>query len=72
MPGYVRAQIRQLIRELRDDPKPPRAKELRGKPNVYRIWLATKWRVAYRVNEDSQHLLLLRVRLKEFMDYESL
>lgn len=72
LPGYVRAQIRQLIRELRDDPKPPRAKELRGKPNVYRIWLATKWRVAYRVNEDSQHLLLLRVRLKEFMDYESL
>jgi mRNA-degrading endonuclease RelE of RelBE toxin-antitoxin system len=72
LPGHVRAQVRQLIRELRDDPRPPRAKELRDKPNVYRIWLATKWRVAYRVDDDSQHVLLLRVRLKEFMDYEGL
>jgi mRNA-degrading endonuclease RelE of RelBE toxin-antitoxin system len=72
LPGYVRAQIRQLIRELRDDPKPPRATELREKSNIYRIWLATRWRVAYQVDEESQCVLLLRVRLKEFMDYESL
>lgn len=72
LPGHVRAQIKQLIRELQDTPKPPRAKELRGKPDVYRIWLATRWRVAYRVDEDAQHILLLRVCLKEFMDYESL
>jgi len=33
----VRAQARQLIRALGDNPWPTRAKELRGKPNIYRI-----------------------------------
>jgi mRNA-degrading endonuclease RelE of RelBE toxin-antitoxin system len=57
---------------LQQEPTPPRAKELREKSNIYRIWLATKWRVAYQVDEESQRVLLLRVRLKKFMDYESL
>jgi mRNA-degrading endonuclease RelE of RelBE toxin-antitoxin system len=72
LPGYVRAQTRQLIRELKENPKPPRAKELRDKPNVYRIWLATKWRIAYRVEEDPKRVVILRVRLKELIDHESL
>jgi len=72
LPGYVRAEVRQLIRELQQEPTPLRAKELREKSNIYRIWLATKWRVAYQVDEESQRVLLLRVRLKKFMDYESL
>ncbi len=72
LPGYVRAQARQLIGELRVNPKPPRARELRDKPNIYRIWLATKWRIAYKVDEDSKQVLILRVRLKELIDYESL
>lgn len=28
LPGYVRAHARQLIRELKENPRPPRAKEL--------------------------------------------
>ncbi len=35
--GYVRAQARQLIRALGKEPRPSRAKELRDKPNIYRI-----------------------------------
>ena len=72
LPGYVRSQARQTLRGLGENPIPPRAKELRGKPDVYRIWLATRWRIAYRVVKDQQLVLVLRVRLKENIDYESL
>lgn len=37
LPGYVRTQARQIIRGLGNDPRPPRAKELRDKPTYYRI-----------------------------------
>lgn len=37
--GYVRAQARELISGLAKNPHPPRAKELRDKPNIYRICL---------------------------------
>jgi len=72
LPGYARAQARQALRELKDNPKPSRAKELRGKPGIYRVWLATKWRIAYRIDKDRKLVLVLRVRRKEQVDYESL
>lgn len=71
LPGYVRAQARQLIKALGENPRPVRAKELGGKPSIYRIWLAGKWRIVYRVEEDPQRILILRVRRKEQIDYES-
>jgi len=70
--GYVRAQALKLLRSLRENPRLPRAKELRSKPNVYRLWLAKKWRIVYRVEEDPRRVLVLRVRRKEYIDYESL
>jgi hypothetical protein len=36
LPGNVRAQARQRIRALGEDPHPPRSKELRNKPGIYR------------------------------------
>jgi mRNA-degrading endonuclease RelE of RelBE toxin-antitoxin system len=72
LPGYVRAQARQLIRGLKENPRPPRAKELRNKPSVFRIWLAKQWRIVYRIEEDPRQVLILRVRRKEQIDYESL
>jgi mRNA-degrading endonuclease RelE of RelBE toxin-antitoxin system len=72
LPGYVRAQARQLIQTLGENPRPTRAKELRDKPNIYRIWLAKKWRIAYKVDDDLQRILILRVRRKEYIDYESI
>ena len=50
--GYVRAQARKLIQALGENPRPARAKELRDKPNIYRIWLAGRWRIAYEINDD--------------------
>ena len=70
--GYVRAQALKLLRSLRENPRLPRAKELRNKPTVYRLWLAKKWRIVYRVEEDPKRVLVLRVRRKEYIDYESL
>ena len=72
LPGYVRAHARQLIRELGIDPKPARAKELHGKPNIYRIWLAGRWRIAYEIDDEVNRIRILRVRKKEKVDYESL
>lgn len=68
LPGYVRAQARQLIRELGPTPRPSRARELRGKPSIYRIWLAGRWRIAYEVNDELQRVRILRVRPKEQVD----
>jgi mRNA-degrading endonuclease RelE of RelBE toxin-antitoxin system len=47
LPGYVRAQARQLIRAIGENPRPARARELRDKSNTYRIWLARRWRIVY-------------------------
>ena len=72
LPGYVRAQARQLINELTKNPRPPRAKELRGKPNIYRIWLAGRWRIAYEIDDTARLIRILRVRSKEQIDYASI
>ncbi|MBN1148996.1 MAG: type II toxin-antitoxin system RelE/ParE family toxin [Anaerolineales bacterium] len=72
LPGYVRAQARQLIRELGKDPFPACAKELRGKPNIYRIWLAGNWRIAYEVDRECKRVRVLKVRAKKLVDYEGL
>ena len=72
LPGHVRGQVRELLRELEREPRPPRAKELRDKSNIYRIWLATRWRLVYEIDDHVQTITLLRVRLKEDIDYESI
>jgi len=43
--GYVRAPALRLLHSLEENPRPPRAKELHDKPNVYRLWLAKRWRI---------------------------
>lgn len=70
LPGHVRAEARRLIRALRDDPYPARAKELRDKPNIFRIWLAARWRLVYEVDDQDGVIHVLRIRLKDAIDYE--
>jgi mRNA-degrading endonuclease RelE of RelBE toxin-antitoxin system len=70
--GHVRAQARQLIRALGQNPRPSRAKELRETSSIYRIWLAGRWRIVYEVDDDLEVVLILRVRLKETSNYDSL
>jgi len=61
--GYVRQRARHIVKSLADDPRPSEAKELRDMPGRYRIRLV-KWRVIYRVDDDDQVVLVLRVRRK--------
>lgn len=72
LPGYVRAQAIELFDQLSENPRPPRSKELRDKLNIYRIWLAKRWRIAYQVDDDLKRIRILRIRLKEQIDYDSL
>ncbi len=72
LPGHVRAEARKTIRSLKSDPRPSSAQELRGKPNIYRIWLSGRWRLAYEVDDEKERARILRVRLKEQIDYPSL
>jgi mRNA-degrading endonuclease RelE of RelBE toxin-antitoxin system len=72
LPAHVRAQARQLVPALAQDPRHHRAKELRGKPGVYRVWLAGHWRIVYHVDDEQQFVTILRVRRKEDIDYDSL
>jgi len=72
LPAYVRAQALQLIDELGRNPRPARAKELQDRPNIFRIWLAGRWRIVYAVDDESVLVLILRVRRKEDIDYPSL
>lgn len=71
LPAYVRAQAIQLIDELSRDPKPARSKELRERENIFRIWLAGRWRIVYAVDDELIEVLILRVRRKNYIDYPS-
>ncbi len=70
--GYVRTQALRLIRALGAEPRPPRARELRGEPNIYRIWLVGRWRIVYEVVEEDGRLLVLKLQSKDEVDYDSL
>ena len=72
LPGHVRAQAKELIRALGANPRPARAKELRGQSGIYRIWLAGRWRIVYAVDDEQRLIRILRVRLKESIDYDNL
>ena len=72
LPGYVRSQSYQLIDQLAQNPRPSRAAELRGKPGIYRIWLAGRWRIVYQIDDELKRVRILRVRRKEQIDYEEL
>lgn len=64
LPGHLRQRARRVVSELAEQPRPRGAKELRGLPNRYRLWL-NGWRIIYRVDEPDKVVLVLRVRHKE-------
>jgi mRNA-degrading endonuclease RelE of RelBE toxin-antitoxin system len=72
LPASVRAQAIELIDLLAATPRPPRAKELRDKPGIYRIWLAGRWRIAYEIDDEQQTIVVRRIRRKSDIDYDSL
>jgi len=63
LPGHVRQIALRIVSSLAEDPRPPEARELREKPGRYRIRLQ-KWRLIYRVYDEDNAVVLLRVRRK--------
>ncbi len=63
--GYYRAWARREIERLAGEPRPAHAKELdlEGKPGRFRIRM-NRWRLIYRVDDDSHAVLILDIRLK--------
>ncbi len=72
LPGYVRCQALELIEALSREPRPARASELSGEPEICRIWLGRRWRVAYEVDDRAVAIVVLCVRRKVRVDYESM
>lgn len=72
LPSYVRPQAKHFIDTLADEPRPARTTELRGKPGVYRLWLAGRWRIVYEIDDAARVVLIRRVRPKAAIDYPSL
>ncbi|MCP4662709.1 MAG: type II toxin-antitoxin system RelE/ParE family toxin [bacterium] len=72
LPGYVRAAARKLIRSLGNQPRPAGATELRDMPAIYRLWVAGRWRIVYRIEDEDRRIQVLRIRRKEDIEYETL
>ena len=63
LPGRYRQRARGIIDGLAAQPRPAGAKELRGWPGVYRLWL-NGWRIMYQVDDEAGILWIVAVRLK--------
>ncbi len=62
LPAYVRSPTRRTIGALRGNPYPSKAKELdMGIKNIYRIWIAGTWRLAYHVDGEEHIVTILAV-----------
>lgn len=72
LPGHIRQEARHRVRELAQNPRPPKSKELQGYPNLYRIWLDGKWRIVYHIDDDAGIVRIVRVREKGPRIYEDL
>lgn len=63
LPGNVRQRARRMVSALAEDPRPSGTKELRDRPDRYRLRL-DGWRILYRVDDEDETVTVLRVRRK--------
>jgi mRNA-degrading endonuclease RelE of RelBE toxin-antitoxin system len=63
MPGNYRQRARRLLDNLAANPYPPGAKKLRGMPGRFRLRV-DGWRVIYKVDQETDSLLILAIRRK--------
>lgn len=59
LPPGVQQRIRQAVRKLADDPRPPKCKKLQGR-NDYRVAVGD-YRVIYEVDDSSRVVTVWRV-----------
>jgi mRNA-degrading endonuclease RelE of RelBE toxin-antitoxin system len=71
LPGKLRQEAKRRIANLVSDPRPGSAIELRGYPNVYRMWLSdARYRLVWEVFEEEQRVAVYYVGVKP--DYDEL
>jgi mRNA interferase RelE/StbE len=74
LPGHMRHRVRQAIRELADDPRPPHSREL-DVPDVKRELRRVRldrWRVVYTITDSDNAVDVLAVRRRPPYDYGDL
>jgi len=65
LPGKLRQEAKRRIADLARDPRPASAIELRGYPNVYRVWLSdARYRLVWEVIEEEHRVAVYYVGLK--------
>jgi mRNA interferase RelE/StbE len=60
LPNPLLQRIREKIRTLAADPRPPGCKKLAGYDNLYRVRVGD-WRISYAVEDDRLIVLVLEV-----------
>jgi mRNA interferase RelE/StbE len=71
LPGKIRQEAKRQIAELAHDPRPAGAVELRGYPNVYRLWLSdARYRLVWEIFDDEHRVAIYYVGSKP--DYDEL
>ncbi len=65
LPGNIRQRVKHLIDDLRRNPRPANATELRGElRGRYRIRLGD-WRIVYKVEDEIITVTVIKVGMKE-------
>ena len=64
-------RIREAIRGLVEDPRPAGSIKLAGFASFWRIRVG-RFRIAYEINEEDRHLMVLRVALRNERTYRGL
>lgn len=72
LPASARAQLVELLSALGTEPRPQRARQLLAQPLIYRLWLASRWRVAFHVDDGRERVVVLCVREKADVLYDTL
>lgn len=62
-PNTVRPRIKKILSNLRTDPRPPNAKQLRDMPNGYRI-VIDSYRIYYLIDDEQMIVNVLRIGQK--------
>jgi len=71
LPGKLRQEVKRRIADLARDPRPAGAVELRGHPDVYRVWLSdARYRLVWQIFEQELRVAIYYAGRKP--DYEAL
>lgn len=77
LPGYIRQQIKRMVDDLRNAPRPSQSKSLALPDSLQIEWEVRRiriddWRVVYAISEAWQEVVVLTIQKRPPYDYEDL